>query len=162
MGLLRKNNMSKKRVYTKDVMHQDGLPNFLNDIVIQITIDEINDCITFSEAKKKGVDKNSASLDFSKITQLITGERGNVATSTSTVGSIAGAIVGGTTGAVIGATTGKAAAFLPTLTIRYNSESGEKDINLYQCNYHSDGSIALIKSLLESNLTHSQKSHIEL
>lgn len=162
MGLFKKNNEPRKQVYTKNVMHQDGLPNFLNDVAIQITIDEVNSCIKFSEAKKKGVDKNSASLDFSKITQLIAGEKGNVTTGNSTGGAIAGAIVGGTTGAVIGSTIGKTPAFIPTLTIRYRTENGEKDINLYQCNFYSEGSIAFIKSLIESNLTHSKKTHIEL
>lgn len=159
MGLFKKNASVKKGVYTKNVMHQDGLSNIPNDVIIRIVIDEIQKCIRFSEAKKEG---NSATLDFSKITHLKTGERGNTVANSSIGGAITGAVIGGTTGAVIGATAGKKSAFTPTLTIYYKTEDEEKEINLYQCNYNSEGSINFVKNLIEHNLPRCETTHIDL
>ena len=152
----------KKIVFKKLVMLKDGLPNFLNDIVIEIAVDEPNECITFSEWKKK--DNNTASLSFEKISSLEIGEKGSTLADSSTAGAVIGGMIGGLPGAVIGSTTGKKAPNIPTLRIKYLSNDGEKEINLYQCNHYSDNSIQFIKTMIDKNIKKQlqKESHINL
>lgn len=149
----------KKRVHKILVMHQNGISSFINDDVINLIIDEPNNCIVFSSTKN-----NTARLDFDKITGLELGERGNTKASSSTGGALVGGILGGTTGAIIGSTIGKQAACIPTLKIKYQSSDCEKEINLYQCRNHAEGSINSIHTLLSYNIEkfHDVKSHIDL
>lgn len=152
----------KKKSYTKLVMLKDGLPNFTNDTCIELIVDEPNNCIVFSDANKK--DGKSATLNFEKIINLELGEKGSTLADNSTGGAVIGAVIAGTTGAIIGSTTGKKSSNIPTLKIKYQSGSEEKEINLYQCNYYSDGSIQLVKSLIDKNIIKRNEieNHIDL
>ena len=160
MGLFSKKE-PKKRTYKDHVMLKDGLPNFLNDIVINIIIDEPNECITFAEAKRKDI--KTASLKFDKIVSVELGEKASTVKGNSTGTALAGGIVGGTTGAVIGSTMGNNAGVIPTLKIRYQADT-IKEINLYQCNYYSENSIQLVKMLIDKNIARYQnfEQHVDL
>lgn len=152
----------KKQVYKKLVMHKDGISNFMNDSIIELTIDEPNECIVFTQSPKK--DKKTANLDFEKITTLELGEKGSTLSNSSTGGAVIGGIIGGATGAVIGTTIGKKAPNIPTLKIKYKSSDVEKEINLYQCNYSSEGSIDFIKFFIEHNIKNYKnvETHVDL
>lgn len=141
----------KKRVIKQTVMYQNGIPNFKNDTVIEIKIDEPNGCITFSEGAKK--ENATAILKFEKIKSLEMGEKGSTIAGNSTAGAVIGGLVARTTGAIIGSTTGKKAANIPTLKILYQSNDGEKEINIYQCNYYSENSIQLVKAMIDKNIS---------
>lgn len=159
-----KNKEPKKKVFKLQVMLASGLPNFLNDTVLNIIIDEPNQCITFDEGKRKGFVSKTASLPFEKIEALEMGEKGNTETDHSTKGAIVGGIVAGTTGAIIGATTGKAAANIPTLKIIYQSQGEQKEITIYQCPHISAGSIQAVKNIIDIHIKNNIQSdtHIDL
>lgn len=145
MGIFKK----KDKVLKKLVMYKNGIPNFINaDVVIEMKVDETNKCIIFKTIE----DNVTAKLDMSKIICLELGEKGNTVSDSSVGSSVIGGIVGGTTGAIIGSAKKKKPAFIPTLKIKYESDNIEKEINLYQCNYYSEGSIELIKSNIEKNI----------
>lgn len=157
-----KNKNRKKKVHSiKYVMLQNGLPNFINDCVIEIIIDEPNGTINFIESKKNGV---SASLSLNKIIRLETGTRDKIVVPTSTGAAIVGGMIAGTTGAIIGASTGNKAQSLQTLKIIYSSNDKEKEINLYQTNYGNTNTITLIKTILDINIQENSSTlkHIDL
>lgn len=142
----------KKHVYEHHFMHENGLPNFLNDTICNIKIDEPNNCIVFSESKKKNIEQATATLGLEKITSTELGEKGSTLSSGSTSGAIVGGILGGTTGAIIGSTAGKKAPNIPTLKIRYKSGNDKEEINIYQCNYYSEHTIQLLKQMIDRNI----------
>lgn len=152
----------KKKVTKISVMIKDGLPNFLNDMPVTVIFDELNALITFAQGKNKS-DK-TATLKLEKIINTELGEKGSTVSDNSTTGAIIGGAIGGTTGAIIGSTTGKKASNLATLKIRYNSDNGQREINLYQFNYSTNSSILLIKSLIDKYITQNTDftNHVEL
>lgn len=152
----------KKKVHSiKYVMLQDGLSNFLNDIVIEILVDEKERIIKFIESKKNG---STANLSIDKIIKVQTGTKDKVISNNGTGAAIIGGMVAGTTGAVIGAGTGNKAQSLLTLKITYISDGEEKEINLYQTNYGNSSTIQLLKTILDINIKENiqQTQHIDL
>ena len=129
----------KKKIHVvKYVVLQDGLLNFKSESVIEVVIDEPNNCITFKDLQKDGP---SATLSFDKIVRYETGTK---------------------IGIIPKLASKNQAQVLQTLKIVYSSNDLEKEINLCETNFNGTAPFNLLKVLLNKHLQSDAPKHIDL
>ena len=138
MGLFGK---KKEKTHSiKYVVLTNGLPNFMSDCVIEIIINEANNCMNFIESSNNHA---TASLPFEKIIRLETGTKIGVVPKTLSKNE---------------------PRVLQTLKIIYYSNGEEKEINLCETNNYGTAPFNLLKTLLNINIQKntSAPTHIDL
>lgn len=102
MGLF--NGKDKNGNLRIQMVHIDGLPNYVEKAWLYVTLNNTNEQITFKGINKKDTEIN---LPFSKITTIGTVSEEIIKENRGTGRAIAGGLLFGTAGAVVGAVTAK-------------------------------------------------------
>lgn len=126
MGLF--NGKDKNGNLKIQMVHMEGLPNYVEKAWLYITLDNANKQITFKGINKKDTEIN---LPFSKITTVSTVSEEIIKENSGTGRAIAGGLLFGGTGAVVGAVTAKdKKKTIYYKVINYISNNEEKSIVL--------------------------------
>ena len=126
MGLF--NGKGKNGNLKIQMVHIDGLPNYVEKAWLYVTLNNTNEQITFKGINKKDTEIN---LPFSKITTIGTVSEEIVKENSGTGRAIAGGLLFGTAGAVVGAVTAKdKKKTIYYKVINYVSNNEEKSIVL--------------------------------
>lgn len=153
----------KPKVTKAIVLLRHGLPNFMNNFVLEVLVDETNVCVVFQDGKK--VVEKTATLPISKITHIDFYQLREQGEDKSVQGAIIGGAIAGTKGAIVGATAGKKQIVTSFLEIYYNSNGMQNKILLSQPPHGGDAGIKLIKTVIELLLLKENREieqHIEL
>lgn len=127
-----------KKVYSvKYVVIENGLSNMTNDSVIEIVVDEPNNCMNFI----KGKNDTTATLSLDKITKIEPATKFGVQPKLTSKGK---------------------PQVLQTLKIVYSSNDEEKEINLCETNFNGTAAFNLLKVLLNKHLQSDAPKHIDL